>query len=169
MNKKIPLKKNLRYSTIEGSFWAFMYGMGENYLSALSVFLGYTALQISILNSIPQFIGSFCQLFTNEILNTIKSKKKFVVVLSYIQASLWLLLIYIIFFYNHYFLILFWFILYFIITSLINPVWISWIGYIVPERIRGTYHGIRNRNINFFILLAAWRILCSFSTKPIRT
>ena len=154
METNNSLKTNLRYSTIEGSFWAFMFGMGENYLSALSVFLGYTAIQISLLNSIPQFIGSFCQLFSNQLLTKFKSIKKFVVVLSYFQAFLWILLIYIIFYFNNFWLILFWFIIYFTIAYLINPVWISWIGYLVPRRIRGTYHGIRNRNINFFILVA---------------
>ena len=148
------LKNNLHYSIVEGSFWAFMFGMGENYLSALAVFLGFSAFQISLLTSIPQFIGSFFQLFSNQLLIKIKSIKKFVVLLSYLQSFLWLVLIYIIFFCNYFIVILIWAIIYFTIAFLINPVWISWIGYIVPRRIRGTYHGIRNRNINFFIFLA---------------
>ena len=74
LNKKKSLKQNLYYSTIEGSFWAFMHGMGENYLSALSVYLGYTAFQISILNSVPQFIGSCVQLISNQLLKKIKSQ-----------------------------------------------------------------------------------------------
>ena len=56
--KKKSLKNSLKYSTIEGSMWAFMYGMGENYLAAMSVLLGYTAVQISLLNSFPHLIYS---------------------------------------------------------------------------------------------------------------
>jgi len=153
MSRKF-LKKNLHFSIVEGSCWAFMFGMGENYLSALSVFLGYSAFQISLLTSIPQFLGSLFQLFSNHFLKVFKSQRNFVVILSYIQAFLWLLLVYIIFYKNNYLFILLWFISYFTIAYIINPVWISWMGYIVPKRIRSTYHGIRNRNINFFILIA---------------
>ena len=131
-----------------------MYGMGENYLSALAVYLGYSALQISILHSVPQFIGSFVQLFSNQLLALIKSQKQFVVVLSYFHAFLWLVLVGILVYLNNYYMILIWMIIYFIVSFLINPVWISWIGYIVPRQIRGTYHGIRNRNINSFVLIA---------------
>ena len=90
------IRSNLRYSIIEGSFWALMFGLGENYISALGVFLGYSALQISILNSFPQLIGAFTQLITNNLAGFFKSMKRFIVIGSIIQALLWLLLVYII-------------------------------------------------------------------------
>ena len=33
------LRKNLKYSIIEGSWFALMFGLGENYLSAMAVYL----------------------------------------------------------------------------------------------------------------------------------
>ena len=152
--KNKSLKNSLKYSTIEGSMWAFMYGMGENFLSAMSVFLGYTAIQISILNSFPQLIGSFLQLFSNSLVKRFKTSKYLVVLLSLFQSILWILLIFILIFkldYKYFFL---WFIIYFLSNSLINPIWTSWMGYLVPKRIRGIYYGSRNRIINFYVLLS---------------
>ena len=154
MINNFSIKKNLKYSTIEGSLWAFMYGMGENFLSALAVFLGYSALQISVLNSFPQLIGSCFQLFSYFILKKINSTKKFVVILSLIQSVMWLLLILILLYNPDYKIIITWFIIYFLCGYLISPVWTSWMGYLVPKRIRGNYYGSRNRIINSFVLIA---------------
>ena len=90
------LRSNLRYSIIEGSFFALMFGLGENYISAMGVFLGYSALQISILSSFPQLIGAFTQLVANNLAKLFKSMKRFVVVGAVMQAFLWLVLIFII-------------------------------------------------------------------------
>tara|TARA_A100000164_G_C21887775_1_gene763681 strand:+ start:412 stop:1665 length:1254 start_codon:yes stop_codon:yes gene_type:complete len=152
--KNNSLKNSLKYSTIEGSMWAFMYGMGENYLSAMSVFLGYTAVQISILNSFPHLIGSFLQLYSNSLVVKFKSSKFVVVWLSFIQSTLWILLIFILNYTQNYNFIFLWFMLYFLCNSLINPVWTSWMGYLVPKRIRGNYHGSRNRIISFYVLVS---------------
>ena len=153
MPKKM-LRKNLKYSIIEGSFFALMYGMGENYISALGVFLGYSALQISILSSFPQLIGAFSQLVTYKLTNLFGSVKKFAVVLAFLQAGMWLILVIIINKTNSYMVILGWSSIYFILTSLIGPAWISWIGYIVPFKLRSNYHANRNRIINSFIFIS---------------
>ena len=148
------LRKNLKFSIIEGSFFALMFGMGENYLSALGVFLGFSALQISILSSFPQLVGAFVQLITSKLAYFIGSIKKFAVLLAFLQACMWIVLIIIINETNNYLIILLWSILYFMIASLIGPAWISWIGYIVPFKLRSNYHANRNRIIHSFIFLS---------------
>ena len=145
------LRKNLKYSIIEGSFFALMFGFGENYLSAMGVFLGYSALQISVLNSFPQLIGAFAQLGTNHLAKLFKSIKKVAVTLAVFQALLWAFLIYIINVTDNYFIVLLWATVYFAITSAIGPAWISWIGYLVPIRLRPNYHANRNKIINSMI------------------
>ena len=102
------LRKNLKYSIIEGSFFALMFGLGENYLSALAVFLGYSALQISVLSSFPQLIGSFAQLGTNYLANLFKSVKWVAVTLAVFQSLLWAILVYIINVTDNYFIVLLW-------------------------------------------------------------
>ena len=106
------LRKNLKYSIIEGSWFALMFGLGENYLSAMAVYLGFSALQISILNSLPQLIGAFIQLGTDATTKLFKSTKSFVVSLSLLQSILWLVLIIIINTSTTYYSILIWSILY---------------------------------------------------------
>ena len=148
------LRKNLKYSIIEGSFWALMFGLGESYISAIGVFLGYTTLQITVLTSFPQLIGAFTQLIANNLSKAFKSMKRFVVIGSIVQAFLWLILIYIINSTDNYVIVLTWATIYFAITSSMGPAWMSWIGYLVPVRLRPNYHANRNRIINFTILIS---------------
>lgn len=148
------LRKNLRFSIIEGSWFALMFGLGENYLSAMAVYLGFSALQISILNSLPQLIGAFIQLGTDAITKLFKSTKSFVVNLSILQSILWVVLIIIINASISYYPILIWSIVYYSVSSIIGPAWISWMGYLVPLRIRSNYHANRNRIIHFIIFVS---------------
>ena len=111
------IRKNLKYSIIEGSFFAFMFGLGENYLSAMAVFLGFSALQISILSSFPQLIGAFSQLVTNNLATVFNSMKRFVVIGAVIQAILWLALIVIINITDSYIVVLIWATIYFAIIA----------------------------------------------------
>ena len=148
------LRSNLRYSIIEGSFFALMFGFGENYLSALGVFLGYTALQVSILGSFPQLVAAFAQLISNNMAKKFSSMKMFCVVLAFIQSLLWLVLIYIILQTSNYYVILLWLVIYATTGSVIGPIWISWVGYLVPERLRPNYHANRSRTIHFLIFIS---------------
>ena len=148
------IRKNLKYSIVEGSFFALMFGLGENYLSAMAVFLGFSALQISILNSLPQLVGAFAQLSTYKLAKIFDSTKRFVVMLAILQALMWILLIYIIRSTDSYAVILLWSILYYTIASIIGPAWISWMGYLVPLRIRANYHANRNRIIHSLVFIS---------------
>ena len=131
-----------------------MFGLGENYLSAMAVFLGFTALQISILNSLPQLVGAFAQLATHSLTRAFSSMKVFVVSLSLVQSFMWIVLIYIISQTSSYAVILSWSVTYYAISSIIGPAWISWMGYLVPLRIRANYHANRNRIIHFIIFIS---------------
>ena len=106
------------------------------------------------LNSLPQLIGAFIQLGTDAITKLFKSTKSFVVSLSLLQSILWIVLIIIINTSAPYYPILIWSILYSSVSSLIGPAWISWMGYLVPLRIRSNYHANRNRIIHFIIFLS---------------
>ena len=147
-------KKNLKYSILEGSCFALMFGLGESYLSTLGEFFKYSATQISILSSLPIFLGALIQLGSNTFAKHFKSMKRLVVALSLIQSLLWILLIILINITDSYWVILLWSVGYFLIASAMGPVWISWIGYLVPKRIRSNYHANRNKIINTLIFLS---------------
>ena len=154
--KKNKVRKNLNLSTVEGTFWAVMYGAGESYISALAVFLNFSAFQISFLNSFPQFIGSCFQLLSSIIKNQFKSIRKFVVIVSLIQAFMWLAIILCILYSPDYIIILLWTCLYFSIASVIEPAWTAWMGYFVPTRLRARYFGKRNRIIGFVSFISTF-------------
>ena len=147
--EKVKVKQNLKLSTIEGSFWAVMYGGGETFLSACAVFLQFSAFQISFLSSFPPFIGSCFQLFSSSIKNKFKDIKQFVVAMSYLQAMLWIVLVLLLFYKPTYKYILIWSCIYWMIATAIQPAWTAWMGYFVPRRIRARYFGKRNRVIGF--------------------
>lgn len=152
--EKVKVKQNLKLSTIEGSFWAIMYGGGETFLSACAVFLQFSAFQISFLSSFPPFIGSCFQLFSASIKNKFKDIKQFVVAMSYLQAILWIGLVLLLFYKPTYKYILIWSCIYWIISTAIQPAWTAWMGYFVPRRIRARYFGKRNRIIGFVSFIA---------------
>ncbi len=151
---KHKVKKNLKLSTIEGCFWAVMYGGGETFLSACAVFLQFSPFQISFLSSFPPFIGSCFQLFSSIIKNKFKDIKQFVVTMSYLQAILWIALVILLFYKPTYKYILIWSCIYWTIGTIIQPAWTAWMGYFVPRRIRARYFGKRNRIIGFISFLA---------------
>ena len=152
--QKYKVKKNLKLSTIEGCFWAIMYGGGETFLSACAVFLQFSPFQISFLSSFPPFIGSCFQLFSSIIKNKFKDIKQFVVTMSYLQAILWIALVILLFYKPTYKYILIWSCIYWTIGTIIQPAWTAWMGYFVPRRIRARYFGKRNRIIGFISFLA---------------
>ena len=151
---KYKVKKNLKLSTIEGCFWAVMYGGGETFLSACAVFLQFSPFQISFLSTFPPFIGSCFQLFSSIIKNKFKDIKQFVVTMSYLQAILWIALVILLFYKPTYKYILIWSCIYWTIGTIIQPAWTAWMGYFVPRRIRARYFGKRNRIIGFISFLA---------------
>ena len=154
--EKNKVRKNLNLSTVEGTFWAVMYGAGESYISALAVFLNFSAFQISFLNSFPQFIGSCFQLLSSIIKNKFNSIRRFVAIVSLIQSIMWLLIIVCILYFPNYTIILLWTCLYCSIASVIGPAWTAWMGYFVPNRLRARYFGKRNRIIGFISFISTF-------------
>ena len=69
------IRSSLRISTIEGSWWAVMYGSVETYLGAFFEILKYSSFQISVLTTLPFFIGSLFQNYVNKFYHFFKSRK----------------------------------------------------------------------------------------------
>ena len=82
------IRSSLKISTIEGSWWAVMYGTVETYLGAFYEILKYTSFEISILTTLPFFIGSLFQNFINKFYHYFRSRKILVVGLKLVQSLL---------------------------------------------------------------------------------
>ena len=165
------IRSSLKTSTIEGSWWAVMYGMVETYFGAFFEILKYTSFEISILTTFPIFVGAIAQNLSNKIYHYFQSRKVLLVILKLLQSIL-IPSIYIIgLWFNNFFIFLFFICIYFVIAlSQMSP-WTSWMGYLVPGKIRGRYFGNRSQIIRIATLvssLLAGAILHSFEkTDPL--
>ena len=166
-NTEAKIKKSLRYSILDASFWASMAGFGESFFSAFAVFLKASNFQLGLLGSLPQALGSIFQLFSEKLLKFFNSRKKFVATFVLLQALMYIPVALVFFLgdLNVYFLILF-LCMYYLFGMCIGPAWSSWMGDLVSEETRGTYFGRRNTiagYISFITLLIAGYILESFA------
>lgn len=83
-------ERNRRYGIREGAFQAVAQGGGENYLSAFALFLHATPVQIGILSSLPQLIGTWAQLVSVKALNRVSHRKPLILLGTAGQAALWI-------------------------------------------------------------------------------
>ena len=142
-DKKV--RNSLKYSVFDASFHSIMVGFGESFFSAFAVFLKASNLQLGLLGSLPQALGSVLQLFSEKLLKLFKSRKKFVCAAVLLQSLMYVPIALTFFFgtlkvYN---LILF-IALYFIFGMISNSAWSSWMGDLVNGEERGRYFSRRN-------------------------
>ena len=149
------IRASLKISTIEGSWWAVMYGTVETYFGAFFEYLKYSSYEISILMTFPIFFGAIFQNLANRLYNLFRSRKILLIILKLIQS----ISIPIIFFIGYksgsYYLLLIFICFYFAIAlSQMSP-WTSWMGYLVPGRLRGRYFGTRSQIVRIFMLISS--------------
>ncbi len=146
--KDEKVKKSLKYSVLDGSFYSVMSGFGERYISPFAIkVLNATNAQIGLLASLPQLISSVIQLASINVTNKLKNRKKVIVTSAFLQALMWLPILIIPFVvkkFSIYYFILF-VTLYYLFGAFASPAWSSLMGDIVPEKERGKYFGRRNR------------------------
>jgi len=132
-----------------------MYGSVETYFGAFFEFLKYSSYEISILTTLPIFIGSIFQNYANTFFHLLRSRKILLVILKIFQN----MLIPVIFYFgvktDNFYMFLTFLCFYFIIAiSQISP-WTSWMGYLVPSRVRGRYFGNRSQVVRIFMLISS--------------
>ncbi|MCD4759374.1 MFS transporter [archaeon] len=142
MNEKI--KKALRYSLFDGASHSVMVGIGEHYLLAYAILMCATDLQLGLVATLPIFLASILQLFSIKIMHTVRSRKKSVLLFSSLQALIWIPIIFVYSFVGIKIPSLIFFVsLYWVFGLIVSPIWTSWIGDLVPEKIRGKYFSKR--------------------------
>jgi len=163
------VKKSLKYSIYDGAAFAVMDGLTSSFLTPFAVALNASVNFIAALTYVPQLIGAFMQLFAAKVVEIIKDRRKILVVGSLIHAVLWIPLLLIPYATpKQKFLLIVYVTLQNIIAQLMNPVWNSLMGDIVPMYERGRFFGLRNRVVgatSFIAALAAGFILNYFSPK----
>lgn len=164
---KEKVRKSLKYSIFDGSFYSSMVGFGESFISAFAVFLKSNTIVIGLLGSLPQFLGSLSQLLSNHLLSLFKSRKRMVCTFAFLQGLMYIPIL-LVFFMGEMravYLLIFT-CLYFFFGMLISPAWNSWMGDLVKKEERGYYFGRRNRIagfVSFVTFLGGGYLLQSFT------
>jgi len=169
---KPAIKKSLKLSVAEGSAYSITDGLGNAYISPFAIAMGASNAQVSALTSIPNLVAPFFQLKTAAVMERFKSRKKIVLVNTFLHAFLWLpiLLIPFLFFDIGPVLLIILFSLSAIVNLFINPVWMSWMGDLVPDDQRGRYFGNRSvivGCIGLVVMLLAGFFLDLFSKEQV--
>ena len=149
------IKTSLRISTVEGSWWAVMYGMVETYFGAFFEYLKYTSYEISILSTLPIFIGAVFQNLTGWFYDILRSRKTLLIILKCIQTITIPLILFAGYSSGNYFLLLAFICLYYALAMSQMSPWTSWMGYLVPGRLRGRYFGNRSQVVRIFMLISS--------------
>lgn len=148
----------LRPSLWEITFYALMIGLGETYLSAFVLTMGFSEQASGLLVTLPMLIGSVVQLAAGFFAQIFRSEKLWVMVSASIQGSALVLLGLL----SCGLTISPWpkqttvFLListYWAFGLAAGPSWSSWIGSIVPDDRRTQFFAYRTRVSQFFTVL----------------
>lgn len=161
------IKKSLIYSIIDGTFWAMMVGCGESFFSAFAVLMCANTIQLGILGSLPQVLGSVSQFFTNRLVNLFRSRQRFICLAVLVQAFMYIPIALSFFLgSNRVDCFLAFASCYWISGMIFGPAWNSWMGDLVAPNERGRYFGTRNRIMStssLLTMLSAGMVLNYFS------
>ena len=158
---KKQVNKALKNSIKDGSAYSAMDGITSTYSTPFALALGASNAEIGILSSVPNLFITLSQPFTGKYIEK-RSRKAVCQNLSLIQRLIWLpiLLIPLFFLKEGVWLFIVLLTLSHFILSFANTAWSSWMGKLVPERVRGSYFGKRNTIQSVFsfftALLAGW-------------
>ena len=151
------VEKTLFVSIREGIGSAVMIGAGIQQLTPLAIFLGGTATQIAVLESLPVALGAFMQLAGIKLAETLQSRMSIMTILVYVQAAIWVPIAF-----TPLLLPPEWGTVTMLILmaagthgigQVIAPIWLSLLGDLVPKARRGNFFGRRNKVYGYFLLV----------------
>ncbi len=148
----------LRASLWDVAFYSLMIGLGETYLSAFVLTMGFSERASGLLVTLPMLIGSVIQLAAGFCAQIFRSQKIWVMVSAGIQGTALLLLGLLSFGITispwpketTVFLLIS---AYWTFGLAAGPSWSSWIGSIVPDDLRTHFFAYRTRVSQFFTVL----------------
>lgn len=146
---------NLRVMLVDAVFWSVMYGAGEQYFQAFGVALGITPFFIGLIATLPPLLGAAIQLLAPTGVRAIGSLRRWVVVCVALQALSFVPLVTGAIRGHMSAVILFFALtLYYAAALSSGPAWTTWVGTLVPARIRVNYFARRSRLIQIAMFLA---------------
>jgi len=140
------LRPALRLSVLDGIAFAFMVGIGESFLVADAVRLLASTTEQGLVVTLPLFVGALGPLIALRYLGRIPRRKPHVVASVAAQAAVWFLLAWLDHAGGNDPLVLITLAAFYqLFGQSSGASWTSWMGDVVPRRLRGRYFGRRNR------------------------
>jgi len=149
-------QKTMRLAIVEGTGWATMSGMGENFFSAFAVFLRASNVAVAVMTSAPLLLGALAQMLGAWWIDRFRRRRVMLHQVLNVQALAYAFVVLMPLLFPGYavplgigcaLLTMF-------LGNLTVPVWISLIGDVVPDAQRGAYFGHRWR-VLYLVLSAA--------------
>ena len=150
-DRKLTLRRTLRFSQQEAVASATMTGANDNFLNAFAIYLQATALQMGWLTAIPQLFGAIWQI-VSVWMGSFVRRKPLVVFVALLQSALVGLMALLALAYGLGALQgsrMQWLIVlavgYMSCINIIQPHWRAWMGNLVPKSRRGVFFAARSR------------------------
>jgi MFS family permease len=155
MHKKGVIRKSLKYSFLDGTFFSVMFGFGDSYFTPYAVALKATNVQIGLLSSLPGLVSALLQIFAPACTER-AGRRRIMNWGVFIQAALWLPILLVPYLFPS--TAAGWLIvavtLYLLSSGMAGPAWGSIMSQYLPAKKRGVYFSWRQK-IHGSIALAA--------------
>ncbi len=153
----VKVKNSLKYSVLDGSAFAAMFGLTQSYITPFALALKASTSEIGLLASIPNLSMSLSQFLAPALSTRAGSRLKFIMPVVFFHALMFIPILLIPFIFPN---ARIWWLIGFVTIStvlgaLANPAWGSMMADLVPDRVRGRYFGFRSRIATFIILVAS--------------
>jgi MFS family permease len=139
---------NEKYSIKNGIASTIVLNVSNNYFPLFAIgVLGATNYQVSLINSLPQFIGMFAMILCSVLMGRLEEKKKFTAY-SILFTRLFLILMFLVMYIPSQYQSWVFVVLVGLMNfpgAFVNLSWQSFIGDLIPERRRSEFFGDRNK------------------------
>ncbi len=143
---KKQINRGLNDSIREGSATGAASGIISTYLTPFALALGASAAQIGLLSAIPQLFSTILQPLAGSMAEHVGSRKGLCKSVQIVARIAWIPVIALAFMngFDRFFVLLLFATISAAAASFARVAWASWMGGLVPEKIRGAYFGKRN-------------------------
>lgn len=154
ITKPTQLQKDLRAIYGDGVTYSIMVGLGETYIPAFALAIGMSEVTAGWIVSIPLLLGAILQLISPWAVQQLGSHKRWVIICACGQASCYIgFLIQAVMGNLPHALMFITATLYWGSGMAAGPAWNTWVGTIIPPKIRARYFANRGRTCQAAVLL----------------
>jgi len=155
-------RRDLRAIVGDGVSFSVMVGLGESYLAAFVLAVGFGDIAAGLISTVPMMAGAIIQLLTPAGVRLLDSHRRWVVLCAVLQAASFLpLIVGALLGRISYGVIAFAAVAYWAFGMGTGPAWNTWVGTLVPPQLRARFfaHRARWSNSALFLALVAAGVL----------